>query len=163
MTAGTAEDIAVALGGWKGQRPTRNRRGWLARCPAHEDKRASLSLADAPDGKLLLNCFAGCSFVEVREALVRRGLLPDNDNQPRQRRPRPFKVSIGDQLMLANIVEDDPVLSSAWRSSNVELFVSRFVALKRGCDGPDMAARCSILELGPDLTSFVRAAIGGEP
>jgi hypothetical protein len=162
VTAVDAEGIAVALGGWRGQRPARNRRGWLARCPAHDDRHASLSLANAPDGKLLAFCFAGCSFAEIREALIGRGLLTANDNQPR-RKPRPFKVSPGDQLMLMNVVEDDRALSAAWTTGNVEFFVSRFVALKRGCDGPDMAARCAILELGPDLTGFARSLFGVRP
>lgn len=37
---------------------------WLARCPAHEDGRPSLSIRDA-DGVVLLHCFAGCSAGEV--------------------------------------------------------------------------------------------------
>lgn len=156
---GDAESIATALGGSRGQRPVRNRRGWLARCPSHEDRHASLSLANTPDGKLLAYCFAGCSWAEIREALIRRGFLAENDNQPR-RRPPPFWVSIGDKLMLANIVEDDHVLSAAWQTGDVELFVSRFVALRRGCDGPDMKARTSILELGPDLQAFTRSLFG---
>lgn len=51
------------------------RRYGLARCPAHGDNRPSLSLADAPDGKLLLNCKAGCSFADVLDALRDRGLI----------------------------------------------------------------------------------------
>lgn len=160
MSGADAETIAVALGGWRGQRPVRNRRGWLARCPSHDDRHASLSLANAPDGKLLLYCFAGCSFAEIRHALIGRGLLPENDNRPR-RRPPPFRVSTGDQLMLANIVEDDHVLSAAWQTGDVELFVSRFVALRRGCEGPDMAARCNIIQLGPDPAGFFKAGFAG--
>ncbi len=160
LSAGAdVETIALALGGWRGQRPVRNRRGWLVRCPAHEDKRASLSLANAPDGKLLAYCFAGCTWAQVREALIGRGLLATNDNAPR-RRPPPFRVSIGDKLMLQNLIEGDRVLSGAWCTGSVELFVSRLVALRRGCEGPDMAARCNIIELGPDLHAFARALFG---
>jgi hypothetical protein len=158
MTA-DAEAIAVALGGWKGQRPTKSRRGWLCRCPAHDDKGPSLSVADGPDGKLLLNCFAGCSFAEIRAALVERGLLPERDER-RTKRRRPFRVSGGDLLMLQNIIEDDQALSAAWSTGNVEFFVSRFVALKNGIAGPDMKARCCILNLGPDLAGFAGALLG---
>jgi len=35
--------------------------GWQARCPAHEDGRASLSLSTGNDGRALLHCHAGCS------------------------------------------------------------------------------------------------------
>lgn len=48
--------------------------GWIARCPAHEDRAASLSIAER-DGTILLHCFAGCPAIEVVHAL---GLeLPD--------------------------------------------------------------------------------------
>lgn len=43
--------------------------GWLARCPAHEDRNASLSLKITPEGRLLAHCFAGCTFEEIRLAL----------------------------------------------------------------------------------------------
>ena len=43
--------------------------GWQACCPAHEDKRASLSVQQADDGKLLLKCHAGCETTAVVRAL----------------------------------------------------------------------------------------------
>jgi len=43
--------------------------GWNARCPAHEDKRASLSLGQGGDGKTLLHCFAGCTIEAIVYAL----------------------------------------------------------------------------------------------
>jgi len=33
--------------------------GWSARCPAHEDRQASLSIAEGEDGRVLLKCHAG--------------------------------------------------------------------------------------------------------
>ena len=39
--------------------------GYIDCCPAHEDKEPSLSIGEGADGKLLLNCFAGCSFEEI--------------------------------------------------------------------------------------------------
>lgn len=44
-------------------------RGWSARCPAHEDRSASLSLAEGDDGRVLLRCFAGCGAADVVGAL----------------------------------------------------------------------------------------------
>lgn len=44
--------------------------GWLAPCPAHDDRTPSLSLNDSSDGRLLWNCFAGCTSEDVRKALV---------------------------------------------------------------------------------------------
>lgn len=36
-------------------------KGWQARCPAHGDRHASLSIGEAPTGAALLHCHAGCS------------------------------------------------------------------------------------------------------
>ena len=38
---------------------------WLARCPAHEDRRASLSVRELDDGTVLVHDFAGCSIFEI--------------------------------------------------------------------------------------------------
>jgi len=45
-----------------------NSNGWLACCPAHDDKNPSLSIAEK-DGKILFKCFAGCSYVQIVQAL----------------------------------------------------------------------------------------------
>lgn len=42
---------------------------WMARCPAHEDRNASLSLRQVDDGRLLVHCFAGCSVDDVVRAV----------------------------------------------------------------------------------------------
>lgn len=42
---------------------------WLALCPAHDDRAPSLSIREAEDGRILLHCHAGCSAVEVIDAL----------------------------------------------------------------------------------------------
>lgn len=43
--------------------------GWTARCPAHDDTRPSLSIAQAADGSCLVHCFAGCTVEEVVAAV----------------------------------------------------------------------------------------------
>lgn len=43
--------------------------GFNARCPAHEDRTASLSVTAGTDGRLLLHCFAGCSVHDVLGAI----------------------------------------------------------------------------------------------
>ena len=40
----------------------------MAKCPAHDDKSVSLSWRDAGD-KWLLNCFRGCTALQISEAL----------------------------------------------------------------------------------------------
>ena len=67
-----AASIIRALGGrWHGRYGT-------ARCPAHDDRHPSLSLADGDDGRLLARCHASCAFAEVWGALRERGLVGDH-------------------------------------------------------------------------------------
>lgn len=48
--------------------PTKpTRRGFMARCPAHEDRNPSLSVDVADDGRVLVNCRAGCRTDVVLE------------------------------------------------------------------------------------------------
>jgi putative DNA primase/helicase len=47
----------------------RSGRGWVARCPAHDDERPSLSIGIGNDGRVLLHCFAGCAPSAVRDAV----------------------------------------------------------------------------------------------
>ena len=48
-------DILTAFSGVK-----KSGSGWTAKCPAHEDHRASLSIGQGDDGRWLLKCHAGC-------------------------------------------------------------------------------------------------------
>lgn len=76
-----ARTLTLALGGkWY-------RRYGLACCPAHGNRRPSLTLADAPDGRLLLSCKTGCSFLDVLTALRDGGLVNRHD------RPQPPSAS----------------------------------------------------------------------
>ncbi len=59
--------VAVLLSPLEGVRQTGKDR-WIARCPAHVDRQASLSIRELPDGKVLAHCFAGCSIAEVLSA-----------------------------------------------------------------------------------------------
>ena len=68
-----------------------NRNGtWVARCPAHDDRSPSLSIATGDDGKVLLHCFAGCGAVDVVEAvgLELSSLFPETHDWKGQRRSR---------------------------------------------------------------------------
>jgi len=42
---------------------------YSALCPAHEDKKPSLSLRETPEGAVLIHCFGGCSVNEITTAL----------------------------------------------------------------------------------------------
>ena len=42
--------------------------GYTAKCPAHSDRCASLSVSEADGGKVLLHCFAGCPTADILTA-----------------------------------------------------------------------------------------------
>jgi hypothetical protein len=48
-----------------GAEPVKTSSGWEARCPAHNDARASLGISEAKDGKALVLCRAGCGTPAV--------------------------------------------------------------------------------------------------
>ena len=52
---------------------------WTARCPSHDDRKASLGLAEAANGTVLLTCRTGCAFAAVVAAvdLKPADLFPD--------------------------------------------------------------------------------------
>jgi 5S rRNA maturation endonuclease (ribonuclease M5) len=42
---------------------------WMARCPAHEDNRASLSITEGKEQPVVFNCHAGCDSTAILNAL----------------------------------------------------------------------------------------------
>lgn len=56
-------------------------KGWSARCPAHEDRRASLSIGEGDDGRALVKCHAGSQVDAVCAAvgLTVVDLMPVNN------------------------------------------------------------------------------------
>lgn len=66
---------------------------WIARCPAHEDKSPSLTVAEKEDGRILLHCFAGCGVDAITSAVGvdMHDLFPPRaiEHAPRERRPFP--------------------------------------------------------------------------
>lgn len=65
---------------------------WLGRygsvcCPVHDDRAPSMSICDRGDSDVLVHCFAGCDWRDIKEELMRRGMLErfsyrDGTNQP---------------------------------------------------------------------------------
>lgn len=68
---------------------------WIARCPAHEDRRASLAVRELGDGRVLAHCFAGCSINEVLGAvgLDLAALFPEKSNIDGKPERRPFPAA----------------------------------------------------------------------
>lgn len=59
----TIDDIVAKLNGAK-----KTRQGWIARCPAHDDATASLSVSSGSKQSIVLHCHAGCDLSDVLEA-----------------------------------------------------------------------------------------------
>lgn len=72
----TAKEIAHALSGGKETRLSDN--GWKCRCPTHDDKSSSLTVRDK-NGKVLIQCHAGCSNDTVIKELQNRDLWPKKE------------------------------------------------------------------------------------
>ena len=95
-------DYLAALDGVK-----RSGAGRVALCPAHDDKNASLSIRVAEDGRVLLHCFAGCSYSEIMAALARER---DGNRDPIKRstrcsrRPEPVSLTKS-RITLAALAE----------------------------------------------------------
>ena len=86
----------------------------LACCPAHGDRRPSLTLADAPDGRLLLNCKTGCDFRDVLAALRGRGLV---DRHARPQPPEPSEIARRRAEDEANAVKRERQALAVWTAS----------------------------------------------
>ena len=61
------------------RRVRRSGDGWVARCPAHEDRSPSLSVREGLGGRVLVYCHAGCRTHDVVAAigLTMRDLFAD--------------------------------------------------------------------------------------
>jgi putative DNA primase/helicase len=103
-----AETVAKALGG------RRMGSGWIACCPAHQDRKPSLSITDAKGGKVLVRCHAGCPQARVIAALRALGLWIRNS-------PRRFTRSAPRIVVAARRGRDEAQRSKAaiaiWRSA----------------------------------------------
>jgi hypothetical protein len=64
-TIDPVEDLLGRLDGVKQTGPGQ----YMARCPSHDDRHASLSVGRGDDGRALIDCKAGCSPLEVVQAM----------------------------------------------------------------------------------------------
>jgi putative DNA primase/helicase len=104
-----AAAIAEALGG------RRASRGWIARCPAHDDRVPSLSIAAADDGNVLVRCHAGCDQERVIAALRSRGLWTEHG--PRRFTPRPVSFVAGTDRPDRNDAKRSEAALAIWQSA----------------------------------------------
>lgn len=114
-----------------------------ARCPAHDDKQASMSWRDTGD-RWLLYCFAGCTAMDICDSLDVRlnELFHDNKQQPKWRQerqranPRDILELVTQEAtvlyLLALDLQRDGGLNES-SMSRLELAASRMQAAKAAC------------------------------
>lgn len=107
-------DLLNALDGVKKTGPDR----YIARCPAHADKRPSLTITEKDDGVVLIKCWAGCGAAEILQSvgLTFDALYPtrtdDHRGKPIRKPWNPY------DLLKVNAFEADIVALAALRLSN---------------------------------------------
>src|ERR1700730_6433793 len=112
-------------------RGKRHGKGYLCRCPVpshgqgHGDRHPSLSVADAPDGKLLVHCHGGCDPRDVLAVLRDRGLDGDHDRR---------RAVFAGPVRTIDLVdpEPDPRALALWDAANtaVGTLAERYLAYR---------------------------------
>lgn len=107
--------------------------GWVAPCPAHDDKNPSLSIR-AGNRRVLLHCFAGCTVESICAALgIKMGEL--FSEPPATRRPEPdiaraAKRGLGDmRSRLTPLDREREVTVILTSRRNIDPTIARALAL----------------------------------
>lgn len=87
---------------------------WIARCPAHEDRRPSLGISELPDGRILIHCFAGCDSGDILAAinLTFSDLFPHRIAHDLKPARRPFDVlqvynCVVHEILVVSVIAED--------------------------------------------------------
>jgi len=117
---------------------------WMAKCPAHDDRQASLSIALGTDGRVLLNCHAGCAteaIVENVELALTDLFPPREDARPQIVAQYPYRDEKG--ALLFEVVRFSPkgfrqrrktVTGWEWNLEGVRRPLYRLPELLAACD-----------------------------
>lgn len=94
--------------------------GWSARCPAHDDRRASLSIGEADDGTALVKCHAGCDTSAVLAAidLQLSDLFPKDETVPKHQSKAPVFKSAHDAIKALEAKQGKR--SAMWTYQNID-------------------------------------------
>jgi len=86
---------------------------WIARCPAHQDRRPSLAVRELNDGRVLVHDFAGCPTHDVLCAigLTMSDLFPERVADYARPERRPFAAgdvlrALATELMICCFIAD---------------------------------------------------------
>jgi hypothetical protein len=137
----------------RGCKPRRSHDGWEARCPAHEDHKPSLSVTEAPDGKVLVRCHRGCRFEDIASALGLRAqdFFPDNTEPRSTTIERVYAYTDETGALLFEVVRFHPKAFRQRRPDGAQASSYRFSYIEHrgGGDG----ARAQRTPIGPTQTN----------
>lgn len=97
----TINELISLIEGKTGFGAKKSGRVYSLRCPAHDDTTPSLSVSEGDDGKILVNCFSGCSYENICASLGIEitSLFPtklgDEHGSTRQRTEYPYRDENG--------------------------------------------------------------------
>lgn len=88
-------------------------RNWLARCPAHEDRKPSLTVTEGADSRVIVHCFAGCSVESIVGALGLEldALFPERPVPIHEGRARPHRVKFNPHHIIDAVSEEITLLA----------------------------------------------------
>lgn len=119
-----ADELLARLDGVR-----RTARGWVSRCPAHDDRRPSLTIT-AGERAWLVHCWAGCTLDAICAALdlpVSALFYDDAPARDRRGRPAPRPLTPREWLAAAEL--------GLWRGAITREFRAlRVLDAARGCD-----------------------------
>ena len=89
--SGDPVDLILARLRERGLTPKQNAKGWSCRCPAHEDRNPSLSIAAGDNGGAVVTCHAGCTLDAIVGSLrlTKKDIMPPRDHRPRKPATKP--------------------------------------------------------------------------
>ena len=108
----------------EGCRPRKSGDGWSARCPSHDDRNPSLSVSEGDTQEVVVHCFAGCGFEDIRDALgldrwdARPAGLQVVKSAPaknRDRKPRQLPNGPGEQSWIYTDAAGAPLMAAVRR------------------------------------------------
>lgn len=119
---------------------------WIARCPAHADRRPSLSIRQVDAGLVLLRCWAGCAAAEIMAAvgLTLSDLFPRPEEHHRGPIPKRSRWDRAD----------------AWRCVQHEAIVASIAAADAAAGRPVSAEDAERAGLAADRLSDACSALG---
>ena len=92
------------------ERPIGSGTQWQVKCPAHDDRKASLSIGEGQDHRLLLHCKAGCSLAAILEplALTTRDLFPPKTSTTKKTILKTYDYQNAEGALVYQVVRFEP-------------------------------------------------------